>query len=267
MNYKEIYNKVLNNIGELKATSEILTRIAGDVTDVFLQDVHGRSEAPCKNVDYTLTETHTVNLGDPPVPTVVDWNEEEMPADFYIPLEVKFAQGDMIVACNELTAEEFLLWNPNPVISSGDDILAEPVDISVNTFKYTELNRYDGSIGYYFEVIGEKIILHWKPKIACTLSIRYAYVPTLNLNDEQPINIHRMFTDLLVNGATVRELRRRLLKADNQFTYLAIKDNINMYYAEFNRLLDRYIGWTKRKADTPRILPFSNFTDNSMELE
>lgn len=207
------------------------------------------------------------------------FNELVMPSDFYVPLEVKFnaGTGKTMYVSAEMQAEEFLKWRPNFTdINTTDSIdVITDVQNEAMTYYQTEENvLYDRKIGYYFDIDKDnRVVLHWKPVFKGVITVYYAFIPTILTTDVSDVQVHRVFTDLLVFGTDVRQIRKKMMRlaqgtADISEGALAVmRINLSEYKNEFDRLLKVFTGWVNKEADTPRILPFSILSDDNMRLE
>ena len=82
------------------------------------------------------------------------------------------------------------------------------------------------------------------------------------------MQIHRRFLDLLVFGATIRELTRRLTKPKlNEIELVGIKDSLALYRNDYKILLDEFASYANKRSEPAYILPFTLANDSLRELE
>ncbi len=193
----------------------------------------------------------------------------QMPSDFFIPLEVKFTEGaETRYISKEMTPEEYFNWNPNiSSLTSGQTLSFDAED--VKTYYRTDENLdYDGMMGFYFEYLGDQVRLYFKPKFDGLVEVYYTYIPTIQTKDKD-LEINELFSDILVDGACIRGLRRKLLEIGDKMSeamLIAIRTASKDYKASYDRNMAEFIRWTMKEADTPQIRPFDMFSDTRMEL-
>lgn len=192
---------------------------------------------------------------------------QAMPSDFYIPMEVIFNSPDERYASKEMTREQYVRWNPNRSAQEDADGLYEWDDI--NTTNLTEENiDYDNLLGFYFQQVGSTANLVWKPKFTGTITVVYAYLPTITAADGTTVDINRRFADLMIWGATIKALVRMLTMKDITEVRLAgIQIALQKYNADFNRLLNEFTNFMNKRSEPARILPFGILNDGYQDLE
>ena len=258
MVYQEIFDRVLKNLGIDKEDANTIVTIKQDIQDV-LKEAFRTSETPIKNIT-------------PVAITTLD-TSEIMPADFYLPLQVTFkTDTGKTMFSQEMTNEEFQRWQETTSVESIEDML-NVNDQGIGTTLTTAENLdYDGSIGYYFnlefdsETNEHVTVLYWKPTVNGYLHVTYCYIPGLNgtLKGEKAIEINNMYSDVIVNGATAFELRRRFAKKgyfEKEIDLVANRDALRMFRGDYEQSLNRFIEYTKKGAET-HIVRFHSFLDD-----
>lgn len=251
----------------------------GNGTEVF-SDTFTQSSYPethefspgVNGVDYTLEVVikAPADMADCTVDNFT-YNEDDftqdMPDDFYIPLEVNFDAPDKRYASKEMTREQYVNWNPNRALAEDADDLYEWD--TVHTTNLTEENiDYDNLIGYFFQQLGATAQLIWKPKFSGTITISYAYLPSITAADGTAIDINRRFADLMIWGATIKGLVRKLTSDNiNEAKLAGIQISLRKYESDFNRLLHEFTNFMHKRTEAARILPFSILNDGYQDLE
>lgn len=227
------------------------------------------------NLKLTITISMPADISDGAVDDI-SYNADDfsvkMPDDFFIPMEVKFDSGKKRYVSKEMTPEQYMLWTPFKFTTETDEVTdITAVDEELSTYQWTEENLdYDWKIGYYFQVLPDGIYLHWKPKFSGTITLYYSYLPTITVSDTTTSQVHRTYVNMLVNGTTVRELRREFTKKDKDRTELdfaGLRLAYSEYKVEYDRDLAIFAGWVDQRSTPAQILPFNLLNDSSMELD
>lgn len=196
----------------------------------------------------------------------------DMPTDFFVPLEVVFRESlkGTIILSSEVLYERFMNWNPNklyPDASESTGDVTKDVETDYMTYFYTEENvLYDGRIGYAFQFLQNSVRLWYKPAINGIVDIYYAHIPVLsNISEGNPLDIIEAFSDMLVAGATHRQLVRKL-KNPGKWNLEGLAVEVRHYNVEYRRLTKVFAGYFDKEAEPSIIMPFSICDDIGQRL-
>ena len=191
-----------------------------------------------------------------------DYQELDMPSDFFTPIEISFSDvDDNILYSAELTQEEFMKWHTQAWTSTAGEVI-DPNSLRPVPEIYTKENfMYDGKVGYYFIVEETKTVLHWKPKYTGTITIVYSYMPAIAVTDGTNPQTKAAFDEMIVDGATLRGLRRKLAQSKSEAEIIAIRSAMVEFRASYQDAFTDYYDATTKKAETPYIEPWDFLED------
>lgn len=195
-----------------------------------------------------------------------------LPDDCLIPYEARFDCGSAQLVSKEMTAEDYMLWNPNKPFTSLSEVspgVNETFALQANTDQNL---LYDRKLGYYFNFVEDKVILYYKPGFTGTIRVWHSYIPDVVVNEEDTIKVNRTFIDMIVSGGTARGLLRKITTATTLKTKLtevelsALRIGFLEHKDNFKKLLRDFISMTSSKAEPELIRPNDFLNDTTMLL-
>jgi hypothetical protein len=200
----------------------------------------------------------------------INSNEVELPNDFYIPHEVVFEDSESKrILTKEMSRSQYVSWSPNRIYTDSLPFkVTDPVASLIRTHYTDESQDYDGSLGYLFQVKEGKTYFLFKPNVTGTLTISYSHIPNVVVNATDSLQINRRFSDLVVYGATLKELTRRLTKPNiKELEFAGVQSSIGLYRKEYKELLHLFTNFANKRSESAKILPFSLINDNDMIIQ
>lgn len=189
-----------------------------------------------------------------------------MPENFFVAEEVQFfATSGNQYYDEEISHEKFIKWNPSTDVAiESFNELVKSADAPQEILTTDEDAELDGRIGYLFtdEIDIQKLV--WKPAINGTVKILYCVTPFEDIDFDATPHMHFSFYDMLVNGCTARELKRRISLAKTEVELIAIRAAHSEYKKDFEDDLSEYAGVVEKKSATPIMQGFNFLNDGDM---
>ena len=261
MTYEQLIRRIADNTGASPTNGMFRATARRDIYDV-LQLTIRKSEFPKKLYEVTIADAD--DGSENPVP----FEETELPSDFYLPIEVIFfASSGNRFAEIEMTRETYERWLPNVELST-ESFNELVTDATPEEIIWTQENfDYDGYVGYLFtETVPRKII--WKPPVNGTLKIYYTndFTQFTSSQYANAPDIHRIFSELVVDSVTTKMLVRKFRTVKDEVGLVALKSELAEYKEKVKDGMKDFVGYTQKKAETPRVEPFNFLNDPSMLL-
>lgn len=209
--------------------------------------------------------------------TDVTWTKTfsqlELPSYVYVPFGANFrvSRKDNGVAyfSKEMTEEEYNRWVPLGAIKEVDED-SEFFEIESNpaTVVYSFENlEFDSRIGYFFSVVNDKLYLLFKPAVVGTVTIRFSYLPSLDVVEENEVPIHLAFINAIIDGTTVRQFQKLLLGVTDELGLIKIKSAMSMYNTPYKLAVVKFAGYNRKKTGVRSIKMFGILDDTAMLLQ
>jgi len=262
MIYEQLIRRIADNMNMPIANGVFRATARRDIYDV-LNLIGRKSEFPKKLFEVVIADSDAGIVGvDPPVPV----NSVNLPSDFYIPVEVMFfATSGNRFAELEMSRETYEKWNPNVLLvtESFNDLVTSGTPLEL---MWTQENfDYDGYIGYHFTETQPRTII-WKPAANGTLKVYYTTFDEQFLANQYSNvpNIHAVFSEIVVDGVTTKMLVRKLKTAKTEVEFYGLKTELNEYKEKFKEGVNDFVGYTQKRATSPRMEPFDFLNDPDM---
>ena len=125
---------------------------------------------------------------------------------------------------------------------------------------------YTDKIIYHISPQPDGIWLKWKYEFEGYVEVTYNALPGCNMEDADVVPLNASFVDLLVYGATMRGLRRRLKGAQSEIELVGLRSEMFEYRSDYKSELKRFMSFSQSSVETKLIKPFDYFQDRNMEM-
>lgn len=253
MTYNGIVDRIVDNLGKPDRSSTFMAIVKKDIFDTITK-LYRKSE-PIKKDSGLIAITDVAQVDD-------------VPDDFFIPLEVLFFNADsQRYPVKELQYEEYMRWNPD---ITTDDTAFGVFDVSSSPAPliYTPENfDFDGLVGYTFTDTNPQQLV-WKPAINGYYQIFYStsFGSTEITDLTTSPAFHIAFHELIVIDVTIKHLVRRLGGLTDQISLFALQQQIKSYKDERTELLSEFAGFINVNTSTPILGYWDFMNDPSMLL-
>jgi len=271
MKIKSIIDRVVDNTSSYRSANDTIVsaaeiaRIKRDLLDL-LNVIYRRSMSIKRTKTFSGLST-----------TLGTDQKVELPSDYFLPEKVVFknsATNTLVLKAKEMSYEEYMNWIPNAYPANDENV------------------DYDGYIGYTFdyaqsvpeedgtderkEYLRYKIGLnpnYYSPVITSMYAELYYTSCSFNidiLDSSSDVATNSLFKpayiDIIINGLTVKELKRQVRNAKSDVEIQGILAVIGMYKADFDNGLAELAAHGTRTAETIAVKQFDLLNDPSMLL-
>jgi len=209
--------------------------------------------------------------------TSVAWTKDftslELPSYIYVPFGANFRVSTLpsgvAYLSKEMAEEEYNRWVPLGAIKEVDeDSDIFEIDSNPATIVYSFENlEFDNRIGFFFSVVDDKLYLIFKPAVVGTVTIRFSYIPSLDIVEENAVPLHQAFINGVIDGTTIRQLQKMLLKVTDELGLIKIKSAMSLYNTSYKLTVNKFAGYNRKKTEVRSIKMFGIVDDTAMLLQ